>query len=484
MRNRLALILVAALALVANSSHAAALTLDKLVGAYASQRGFNGVVLVARQGKVVYQGAFGLAQQAWQVPSNADAIFRIGSLSKPFTATLVMQLAAKGKIDLDGTLGQYLPALYADSDAKHVTVRQLLSHTSGLADVPGRYTDPFWQNEAQRSYEPQQFARQWIPGKLAGNQGSWRYNNNGYFLLGLIVERATGKSYVENLRESIFAPAGMTDSGLYDSRTLLPKLAEGYARGDDGTRERPLYIDPSVSYAAAGLYSTAADLLRFDQALANGRLLGSAQQREMFTDRGSQYGYGWGVEDWAVQAAQPLPVALHTGSVPGYQSMLVRSLSDGDTIIVLNNYWQGATVVAMTRDIFDLMHGKSVALPRLSLEEALTPVLYHQGLEAMRAAYEEIRARRPSEYELGESALNNLGYTFLRKSRTAAAVQVFRWNVQAHPNSPNVYDSLAEGLLSAGDREGARANYAKVLTLDPGNRHAATELEKLAPVSP
>lgn len=314
MRNRLALLFLSAIMLCARTSDAAPVTLDKLVRAYVSQHGFNGVVLVARQGRVVYRGAFGLAQQPWHVPSHTDAIFRIGSLSKPFTATLVMQLAAAGKIDLDGTLGQYLPALYGDSDARYVTVRQLLSHTSGLADLPGRYSDPFWQNDAQRSYEPQQFAQQWIPGTLANDQGSWRYNNNGYYLLGLIVEKTTGKSYAENLKERIFAPAGMTDSGLYDSRSLLPKLADGYGRGDDGTRERPLYIDPSVSYSAAGLYATAADLLRFDQALASGRLLDAARQREMFTDRGSHYGYGWGVEDWAVQSGKPMPVVLHTES--------------------------------------------------------------------------------------------------------------------------------------------------------------------------
>lgn len=480
----LMLLCAAVLALYGAAAHAGTTTLDQLVRAYAERRGFSGVVLVARNGRPVYQAAFGLAQPAWKVPVGIDNVFRIGSLSKPFTATLVMRLAETGRIDLDGTVGAYLPALYAGSAAGRITVRQLLAHTSGLADVPSRYTDPFWRKDARRQYTTEQFAREWIPGVLASEPGAWRYNNNGYYLLGLIVEAATGKSYAENLRQHIFAPAGMRDSGVFDGRTVLSKLAQGTVQADDGTRELPPYIDASVSYSAAGLYATAGDLLRFDTALASGRLLGQAAQREMFADRGKHYGYGWGVEDWAVRPGTVLPVVLHTGSVPGYQSMLVRSLSDRVAIIILDNAWQGATVVAMARDISDLVHGKPVALPRRSLADALTPILFRQGLDAMRAAYVQLRAREGAAYDTGEPALNAWGYALLRKAQVEAAVQVFRWNAEAHPASPNVYDSLAEALLAAGDRDGARAGYAKVVALDPANRHAAEELEKLRRTDP
>lgn len=484
MRKGLVHYCVAVLLLCGGIADVAAATVDQLVRAYAERRGFSGVVLVARNGRPVYQAAFGLAQPAWGVSTGMDTVFRIGSLTKPFTATLVMRLAEMGLIDLDGTVGHYLPALYADSDAGRITVRQLLAHTSGLADLPSRYTDPFWRSDARRYYTHEQFAREWIPRALAGDAGAWRYNNNGYYLLGLIIEAVTRKSYAENLAQYIFEPAGMHHSGLFDGRTVLPKLAQGTVRADDGTREMPPYIDPSVSYSAAGLYSTAGDLLLFDTALRDGRLLGQAAQREMFADRGKHYGYGWGVEDWAVRPGAALPVVLHTGSVPGYQSMLVRSLSDRVTIIILDNVWQGATVVAMARDISDLVHGKPVALPRRRAEDALTPVLYRQGLDAMRAAIARMRSNQSKDYDTSEPALNAFGYTLLRKGQIEAAIQVFRWNAEDHPASPNVHDSLAEGLLAAGDRDGARAGYAKVLELDPNNQHAAAELEKLVRAEP
>lgn len=468
----------------APSTPAAPQQLEQLVRAYVERRGFSGVVLVARDGKPLYQAAFGTAQPAWNTPLGTDAVFRIGSLSKPMTATLVMRLAELGRIDLDQTVGTYLPALYAGSDAGRITVRQLLAHTSGLADVAQRYTDPFWTSDARRHYTPTEFAREWIPATLAGKPGVWRYNNNGYFLLGMIVEAVTGNSYADNLRQHVMQPAGMGDSGVFDGRTIVPKLAQGTVLADDGTRELPPYIDPSVSYAAAGVYATALDLLRFDRALADGRLLGPAFQRQMFTDRGNQYGYGWGVEDWAVAGGPARPVVLHTGSVPGYQSMLVRSLSDDVTIIILDNGWRGAVVVAMARDIADQLHGKPLSLPKRSLADVLTPILFKQGVDAMRSAYAGLHADAAANYDVSEAALNAFGYSLLRKRQLAAAVQVMRWNAEAYPASPNVHDSLAEALLAAGDVDGARAGYARVLALDPDNRHAAEELAKLRRASP
>lgn len=458
-------------------AQAATATLDQLVSAYAERRGFSGVVLVARDGKLLYHAAFGLAQAGWNTPMGTDAVFRVGSLSKPMTATLVMRLAELGRIDLDQSVDAYLPELYKGTEAGRITVRQLLAHTSGLADVAPRYTDPFWTSAARRRYTPTEFAREWIPGKLASAPGVWRYNNNGYFLLGLIIEASTGNSYADNLRQHILQPADMDHSGVFDGRTILPKLAQGTVQADDGTRELPQYIDPSVSYAAAGVYSTALDLLRFDRALADGRLLGPAAQRQMLTDRGNHYGYGWNVDDWSVAGGPARPVVSHTGSVPGYQSMLVRSLSDAVTIIILDNAWRGQVVVAMARDIADQLHGKPVALPKRSLSDALTPVLYKHGLDAMGAAYARLRAG--DDYDVSEAALNAFGYSLLRKQQVAAAVQVLRWNAQAYPASPNVHDSLAEALLAAGDIDGARAGYAQVLALDPANRHAAEALEKL-----
>ena len=145
--------------------------LKQLVDSYAANRSFNGVVLVAQHGRIMYRGAYGLANREWQVANTGDGVFRIGSLSKPITAIMVMQLVQANSLRLDGTLGEYLPALYANTPASAVTIAQLLNHTSGVADLPRSYEDPWWNAQARLSFEPEDFAKAWIPGKLASAPG-------------------------------------------------------------------------------------------------------------------------------------------------------------------------------------------------------------------------------------------------------------------------------------------------------------------------
>lgn len=285
---------------MANASPA---ELKQLVDSYAANRGFNGVVLVAQHGHVVYRAAYGLANREWQVPNAVDGAFRIGSLTKPITAMVVLQLVQEEKLRLDGTLGEYLPALYGNTPAAAVTVAQLLNHTSGIADMPANYNEPWWQTQARLSFTPEEFAKAWIPGKLLSAPGTaWRYNNAGYFLLGMIIEKVTGASYEANLQQRILDKAGMKNSGMYRSSDIVPRLAEGYETRADLSLGRPMPISPTVSFAAAGVYATVDDLFRLDRALYGDTLLAERSRQAMWTNYRSGYGYGWNVEAWPLPA--------------------------------------------------------------------------------------------------------------------------------------------------------------------------------------
>lgn len=453
--------------------------LRQLVDSYAERRGFNGTVLVAREGEVLLRAAYGQANLEWSVPSRADARYRIGSLTKPLVATLAMQLVQQGRLRLEGTLGDYLPDLYAGTPAAPVTVAQLLSHTSGLADLPGRYTDDWWQTAARRRYAPREFAREWIKPVLLEAPGQqWRYNNNGFFLLGLLIEQVTGRSLADNLQERVFAPAGMASSGLFDDAAVLEGLAQGYARTPEGTWIHPQWIDPSVSFAAAGIYTTADDLYRFDRALYGERLLNPDMRRTMLQAHAAAYGFGWGVEDWTLPGGGTLPVVSHTGSVPGYQSYYLRSEPHQDCVIILDNFWQGPLVVAMGKDLMEVLNGKPMRLAQRSLDDLLTPIAYRQGLAAMTAAYAGL-GERAGEYDRSERALNALGYRFLRADRTDAAVRVFEWSVAAYPDSANAHDSLGEAYRAAGRLDEARASYRAALKLDPASKSARAALAEM-----
>ncbi len=454
--------------------------LKQLVDSYADRRGFNGTVLVAREGNVLLRASYGQANVEWSVPNRMEGRYRIGSLTKPLVATLTLQLVQQGRLRLDGTLGEYLPELYAATPSASVTVAQLLSHTSGIADLPARYTDDWWLTSARRSYVPMEFARLWIkPTQLEAPGQQWRYNNNGFFLLGLLIEKATGQTLARNLQDRIFAPAGMASSGLFADAAVLKDFAQGYTRTPDGRLVYPQWIDPSVSYAAAGIYTTAEDLYRFDRALYGSGLLHADMRRTMLQVHASSYGFGWGVEQWKLADGSTLPVASHTGSVPGYQSYYLRSEPHQDAVIILDNFWQGALVAAMGNDLMEVLNGKPMQLAKRSLDDLLTPVVYNEGLQAMIKAYEGLGARG-AEYDRSERGFNVLGYKLLRAGKQDAAVRVFEWGVAEHPDAANAHDSLGEAYRVAGRLDAARSSYQMALTLDPTSKSAPAALAEMA----
>lgn len=453
--------------------------LKQLVDSYVENRNFNGVVLVAQHGRVVYRAAHGLANREWQVPSTADGVFRIGSLTKPITAMLVLQLVQEGKIELDGTLGGYLPELYGETPSAAVTVAQLLHHTSGITDLPGNYNDPWWQTQARQSFTPEALAKAWIPGTLQTAPGTaWRYNNAGYLLLGLIVEKSTGESYEANLRRRILDKAGMTESGVYHAGDVIPRLAAGYETRPDLSLVQPMPIDPSILFAAAGAYATADDLFRLDRALYDDTVLAEHWRRAMWTDHGSGYGYGWGVDTWTSPSTGDYTVLSHTGSVPGYQSYWLRAEQDASTVIILDNYWQGITVATLGQDLMQVLHGKPMVPVKKSLGDLLVPAAMAQGVQGMTRAYRSLGAGA-SQYDLSESALNTVGYRLLRMQRVPEAVQVFQWNVTAHPGSANVHDSLGEAYRANGQSDQAIRSYREAARLAPDNARVREVLKEL-----
>ena len=297
---------------------------------------FNGVALVARRGKVLCQRALGLADREWNVPNDLETKFEIGSMTKQFTAMLVLQMVNEGKISLDGHLSDYLP-YYRQDTGRRVTISELLSHESGVPNftaLPGFLDGP----ESRTHYGVREFVTKYCSGDLEFEPGTkFNYSNSGYFLLGAILEQVSGKSYETLLQERIFGPLGMKNSGYAHSETVISHRAAGYERTDSGVRNARLY-DMSIPFSAGALYSTVGDLFVWDQALYGERLLPAKLRDLMFKPNLDNYGYGWGILVPAAgspYAGESIP--MHGGAIFGFQSVIQRVVQHKELIVLLDN---------------------------------------------------------------------------------------------------------------------------------------------------
>lgn len=303
--------------------------------------GFDGSVLVAKNGKVLYAKGFGMADEAAKLANTPDTRFRIGSLTKQFTAMGILILEARGLVKPSDPICAHLDT--CPKGWKPITVAHLLDHTSGIAN----FTEQA-DFEPMRAATPVQTVASVSDIPLTGTPGtSFRYTNTGYVLLGMVIEDLSAKSYQQFLQDEIFGPLAMRDSGYEDGDT--PGLATGYAFGS--TVAEPL--DMSVPYAAGGLYSTVLDLERWEEALYTDTLAPATDMARYFTaltessDRaGFGYGYGHYVGDDGGSK-----VVWHDGGINGFISQLSRYPDDHITVALLTNREQSPDLGSMARSI-------------------------------------------------------------------------------------------------------------------------------------
>lgn len=302
--------------------------LDQFLSEQANNQMFSGAVLVAQNGQILLSKGYGLADRTRQLPNTPQTRFRLGSLTKPFTALAILQLQAQGKLDVQDPICRYLtdcPVAW-----QTITVHHLLTHTAGIPDIERL---PEYAQIKTTPSTPAQTITLFQDKPLAFLPGTqWEYSSSGYILLGVILEQAAGKTYETFLQENIFAPLGMNDTGYeHDAATL----ATGYANAT--TVADP--IDMSIPFAAGGLYSTVEDLYRWEQALATDELLPQPLLDLLFTPYaeipqtdGARYGYGWVI-------SQPMGHRLigHNGGIDGFVASLNWFVADHVTIIMLSN---------------------------------------------------------------------------------------------------------------------------------------------------
>ena len=450
--------------------------IDKFVALYSDYGLFTGTVLVSEHDRVIFKKGYGLANREWNLPNTPDVKFRLGSITKQFTSMLVMQQVAKGTIQLDGHIPDYLPYYRKDTGGK-VTIHHLLNHTSGIPS----YTDnpKFFPEESRNPYKPDEFVKKFCSGDLEFDPGSkWHYDNSGYFLLGAILEHVTGKSYEALLKENILDPLGMKDTGYDHFGEILPKRATGYQAGLGEVDNAP-YLDMSLPYAAGSLYSSVEDMYKWDQALYTDKLVPAALKEKIFTPGLQHYGYGWGIDTVATdQPGGGQTMIQHNGGINGFNTLEQRLVGAHDLILLFNNT-PGGNLNEIANGIRDVLYDREPKPPKRPLVATLGNTVVHKGVDAAIAQYRELKRTDPGGYDFAELRLNNLGYLLLNRNRTADAIAIFKLNVEEYPKAANVYDSLAEAYEKAGQKQLAIENYRKSVELNPQNQNGKDKLKAL-----
>lgn len=326
---------------------------------------FQGTVLVGRAGETLLAHGYGWANAEHQVPNTVQTKFRLGSITKQFTAAAILLLAERGKLNVHDPVGKHLadaPPAWAA-----VTIHHLLSHTSG---IPNSTDFPEYRQTMRIAATPDQLIAQFRDKPLQFEPGAqFRYSNSGYVLLGAIIEKASGTTYEAFVRDNICAPLQLQDTGYDHAATVLPHRAAGYDRLSE-TPTNAEFIDMSVPYSAGALYSTVVDLARWDQALTAGKLLSPESLAQMYSPVKANHAYGW-----VVQERFQRQEISHGGAVNGFAACIARYPQQRVCVVVLSNV-AAAPTERMAHDLAAIVFGEPYALPRERVPVKVDPQLY------------------------------------------------------------------------------------------------------------
>jgi CubicO group peptidase (beta-lactamase class C family) len=470
----------------------------------------NGNILLARKGQVIANRSFGYSDFGTHKPNTTDVHYNLCSISKIFTSTAILQFRDKGKISLNDKVAKYLP----DFPFADITIKQLLTHTSGLPDLElfeelvKQYPDTILTNMNVITE-----LKKWKQGLYFKPGDRYRYNNIGYDLLAMIIEKITGSSFPVYLDKYIFKPAGMIETylSLYPNHYYVndttcvkmhiqrhPYYDTIYSYADSSSRYKYTNYNFTGTQGNGNVISTTGDLLKFDQAFFTGRLLKPSTMEEAFTplklNSGETYygpmdtyvgegkmSYGLGWDIWE-QPGYGKSVG-HGGFMFGNATFYAHNPENKQTIIAFNNSDCSEFGRIVTSSNF-LLNGKEPMEIRNhhSLAFVYGNALVNQGPDAAIVLFNSLKSDT-AHYYLSEWEFNQLGGNLLYGSsfegHERLAVEVFKMNTFLFPASFNTYDSYAEGLRATGKKQQAIIMYQKSISLNPDNVVGKKNLEEL-----
>jgi len=491
MKSKLCLLLWLSLIAFHSSGQNKINTLNQYFNKLQDYQQFNGNVLIAEQGKIIYEKSFGYADISNKRLLHTNSSFPIASITKTITSTAILQLRDKGKLEITDLVIKYLP----EFPYPGLTLRHLLSHTSGLPIYDDLFF-PLLNNHPDSVFTNKDLLPTLISAKspLLFEPGSdFQYNNVNFNILALVVEEISKLTYKEYLEKNIFQPSGMSHTSLSEffkrkdqdfSKLYRFKHTYAYELEQPDTTAEFHGKNGILHFNFQGqgdLISTTGDLLRYDQALQNGVLLSKESMNLAFTpvklangqDNVQRYGLGW-----IIKADSSLgKIVTHDGGLPGLRSVLLRNLTKHQTIIIFDN--TGNNVIPLAEDVLKILNGAHVIQPTRSGAKEYSTVLVKSGTVQARKALVKLR-ENIQLISFNENELNSIGYEFMSNNQIDNALDIFKLNFELFPDSWNTSDSYGEILLKLGRKAEAIKMYQKSMLLNPDNQNGKQVLEQIA----
>ncbi len=442
-------------------------------------------IAVVQNQKIVYAAGFGVKNLTNKNEKiTPQSLFHMASITKPFVATSIMQLWEQGKIDLDAPLIKYLPYFrMKDERYKTITIRQMLSHVSGMPDVE----DYEWEKPQYDDGALERYVRSLTDLSLIAEPGTmFRYSNMAYEILGDVIAKVSGESFEDYVKHHILEPLGMKSSTLLVKQAAPKLLTSPHVLGES--------YEPSVSRVfpynrmhspSSTLYSNVLDMARWAIANMNRgeldgkRILKASTYDLMWKPAGDKW-QNIGIS-WFLGARKEYKTIGHSGGDTGFRSNLLMIPDKGVAVVMMTNYDGPSPLGGITNAALDVALGlpPEPIVFKDAIAIVLSKAIASEGLEAAVKKYYELKKTAPTAYAFEEPQLNDLGYKLMTRGKLKEAIRVLQLNVEAYPQSSNVYDSLGEAYMKNGDRELAIENYEKSLKLDPANQNAVEMLKKL-----
>ena len=349
--------------------------MDQIVQSYVANKQFMGSVLVARGDQVLFSKGYGSANLEWQIPDTPSTKFRLGSITKQFTAASILLLEERGKLKVEDPVKKYLPDAPAAWDK--MTIFNVLTHTAG---IPNFTSFPDYRSTEAIPTTPEKLVARFRDKPLEFEPGEkWNYSNSGYVLLGYLIERISGESYEKFVQDNIFTPLGMKDSGYDSNSAVIARRAAGYEPGPNGPVNAG-FVHMSIPFAAGALYSTTEDMLRWEQGLFGGKVLSAASLQKMTTPFKSDYAFGL-----QVHTVNGHKVIDHSGGIEGFSTMLAYYPEDKLTLVALANL-APASSGAIVSQLALLAQGGTVTLQTERKEITVDPAVLARYVGVYRMA--------------------------------------------------------------------------------------------------